>query len=99
MEALTALVERLPADLPGAVLVVLHTWPDSRSLLPEILSCAGSLPAVHPRDGDPLRPGQIYVAPPDNPSKAKFRTREAMVIDQRAPFDPAALTCFISQLT
>ena len=40
----------------------------------------------------------IYVAPPDNPSKAKFRTREAMVIDQRAPFDPAALTSFISQL-
>ena len=42
--------------------------------------------------------GRIYVAPPDNPSKAKFRTREAMVIDQRAPFDPAALASFISQL-
>jgi hypothetical protein len=40
----------------------------------------------------------IYVAPPDNPSKAKFRTREAMVIDQRAPFDPAALSEFLSQL-
>lgn len=40
----------------------------------------------------------IYVAPPDSPSKAKFRTREAMVIDQRAPFDPAALVEFISQL-
>ena len=41
----------------------------------------------------------IYVAPPDSPSKAKFRTREAMVIDQRAPFDPAVLTSFISQLS
>src|SRR5215204_4957502 len=40
----------------------------------------------------------IYVAPPDNPTKAKFRTREAMVIDQRAPFDPAVLSGFISQL-
>src|SRR5436189_4111812 len=40
----------------------------------------------------------IYVAPPDNPTKAKFRTREAMVIDQRAPFDPAALIEFIGQL-
>jgi hypothetical protein len=40
----------------------------------------------------------IYVAPPDNPTKAKFRTREAMVIDQRAPFDPASLSVFISQL-
>ena len=40
----------------------------------------------------------IYVGPPDSPSKAKFRTREAMVIDHRGPFDPAALTTFISQL-
>ena len=40
----------------------------------------------------------IYVAPPDSPSKAQFRTREAMVIDQRGPFDPAALSDFISQL-
>jgi hypothetical protein len=40
----------------------------------------------------------IYVGPPDNPTKARFRTREAMVIDQRAPFDPAVLTGFISQL-
>jgi hypothetical protein len=40
----------------------------------------------------------IYVAPPDSPSKARFKTREAMVIDQRAPFDPVALTDFISQL-
>ena len=40
----------------------------------------------------------IYVAPPDSPSKARFRTREALVIDQRTSFDPAALSNFISQL-
>jgi hypothetical protein len=40
----------------------------------------------------------IYVGPPDSPSKARFRTREALVIDQRTSFDPAALSNFLSQL-
>jgi hypothetical protein len=40
----------------------------------------------------------IYVAPPDSPTKARFRTREALVIDQRTAFDPAGLGPFISQL-
>ena len=40
----------------------------------------------------------IYVALPDSPSKARFKTREAMVIDHRSEFDPAALSDFISQL-
>ena len=40
----------------------------------------------------------IYVGPPDSPSKARFRTREALVIDQRTSFDPASLSTFISQL-
>jgi len=34
-------------------------------MLPDILERAGRLPAIHPRDGDRIRPGQIYVAPPD----------------------------------
>jgi len=35
------------------------------SVLPELLSRAGPLRAVHPRDGERLRLGTIYVAPPD----------------------------------
>ena len=46
----------------------------------------------------PILTKAIYVAQPDSPSKAKFRTREALVIDQRATFDPAGLTEFIGQL-
>ena len=33
--------------------------------MPHILTRAGSLPARHPEDGEPLEPGTIYVAPPD----------------------------------
>lgn len=65
VEALKQLAAGLPADLPAAVFVVLHLTPDAASVLPKILSRAGPLPASHPQDGEPIRHGQIYVAPPD----------------------------------
>jgi two-component system, chemotaxis family, protein-glutamate methylesterase/glutaminase len=64
VEALSALVAKLPVDLPAAVLVVLHVAPDHKSVLPHILSGAGPLPAAHAKSGEALEPGRIYVAPP-----------------------------------
>jgi two-component system chemotaxis response regulator CheB len=55
----------LPADLPASVFVVEHISPTSKSVLPDLLSKAGPLPAKHPMDGEPIRSGQIVVAPPD----------------------------------
>ena len=66
VEALQRLVAPLPRDLPAAVFVVLHLAPQSTSVLPEILTRAGSLKALHPRDGESIRSNRIYVAPPDN---------------------------------
>jgi two-component system chemotaxis response regulator CheB len=65
VEALSTLVAALPADLPASVCVVLHVPADGMSVLPRILARAGPLPAVHPTDGQLLKPGTIYVAPPD----------------------------------
>jgi two-component system chemotaxis response regulator CheB len=64
LDPLKALVAGLPPDYPGAVLVVSHIGAHP-SKLPELLSGSGPLPASHARTGDPLRPGHIYVAPPD----------------------------------
>lgn len=65
VDAISDFVSRLPADFPAAVLVVLHVPPSGPSVLPAILSRAGPLSAMHPADGDALKPGSIYVAPPD----------------------------------
>jgi two-component system chemotaxis response regulator CheB len=65
VEALTALVKTLPADLEAAVFVVLHFPPQGTSVLPRILARAGPLPAVHAQDGEPILAGRIYVCPPD----------------------------------
>src|SRR3954470_16996978 len=65
LEALQQLVAALPADLPAPVLVVVHLQATSDSVLPRVLARSGPLRAAHPRSGDPLRPGEILVAPPD----------------------------------
>jgi two-component system chemotaxis response regulator CheB len=65
VEALATLARHLPGNLPAAVFVVLHVPPHGTSVLPKIISRAGPLPATHAWDGEPIRPGRIYVAPPD----------------------------------
>jgi two-component system chemotaxis response regulator CheB len=66
VEALVRLVASVPAGLPAAVFVVLHVPPTSTSALPDILGRSGPLPASHVKDGEPIEPGRIYVAPPDH---------------------------------
>jgi hypothetical protein len=38
------------------------------------------------------------VAPPGAPAKQRFRTHEALVIDQQGGFDPGPLKSFLMQL-
>jgi two-component system chemotaxis response regulator CheB len=66
IEVLRALVAKLPADLPAAVLVVVHVPAAGRSMLVDILARAGSLPTERATEGQPPRPGRIYVARPNH---------------------------------
>jgi two-component system, chemotaxis family, protein-glutamate methylesterase/glutaminase len=65
IEVLTELVSGFPPDFPGSIFVVVHFPGSVTSTLPRILNRAGPLSARHARDGDPIEPGGIYVAPPD----------------------------------
>lgn len=65
VEALSTLARNLPPDFAAPVLVVLHLPAFAKSVMPEILSRAGPLPAAHAEDGEPLAGGRIYVAPPN----------------------------------
>jgi two-component system, chemotaxis family, protein-glutamate methylesterase/glutaminase len=66
VEALKLICEGLPSNFPAAVFVVVHISATSRSVLPDLLSRAGKLPARHPTDEEAISPGTIYVAPPDS---------------------------------
>jgi two-component system, chemotaxis family, protein-glutamate methylesterase/glutaminase len=65
VQALINLVASLPANLPAAVFIVLHIPADAPSLLPEILARDSRLPVAHAMNGEQIKRGRIYVAPPD----------------------------------
>jgi two-component system chemotaxis response regulator CheB len=64
VEALITLLSGLPDDLAAALFVVLHVRPDAPSQLPAILNRVGTLPVAHAVDGEPVRRGRVYIAPP-----------------------------------
>ncbi len=65
VEALRTLVAGLPKDFPGSLFVVMHTAPDSPGVLAQILDRWGPLPAANAVNREQIRPGRVYVAPPD----------------------------------
>jgi two-component system chemotaxis response regulator CheB len=83
VEALRRLSATLPADFPAAVFVVQHLSPAGPSLLPLLISRAGSLPALCPADGAPIEPGRIYVGSPD----LHMLVRPGRILMRRGPHE------------
>jgi two-component system, chemotaxis family, protein-glutamate methylesterase/glutaminase len=64
-QALTEILGRLPVDFSGSLAIVQHRRADEGSMLRELLAQRTQLPVVEPCHGAPLRPGHVYLAPPD----------------------------------
>src|SRR5919199_724086 len=62
--ALTEVLAPLAGDFPIPILVVQHVGAN-RSALPELLARDLRLVVRHPADGECLRAGTVYLAPPD----------------------------------
>jgi two-component system chemotaxis response regulator CheB len=65
VDVMRQVTRRLPADLPAAILVVIHRGLQGPSMLAQILDGEGPLPAITAEEGQALERGRIYVAPPD----------------------------------
>ena len=65
LEVLRVLMAELPRNFAAPILIVLHSSPNSPSILGEILQRSSHLPVVTPRDGERIEKGSVYVAPPD----------------------------------
>ncbi|TMQ17748.1 MAG: chemotaxis protein CheB [Deltaproteobacteria bacterium] len=83
IEVLRDVVANLPADLAASVFVVVHLPSGHASVLPELLSRRGALPAIHPVHDERIEPGKIYVAPPDN----HLQLRPGLIEVVRGPKD------------
>lgn len=84
MEALSTIFSALPADFPAAILVVTHVGA-RKSLLPELLAKTSALPVRHAQDREPIRPGRILLAPPDQHMLVAITAGQATVELTRGP--------------
>lgn len=66
LDALRELLPGLQRDTPAALFIVWHIAAESLGLLPDLLRPVSPLPVDNARDGDPIQPGRILVAPPDH---------------------------------
>jgi two-component system chemotaxis response regulator CheB len=65
LHALRAIASRLPEAFPVPVVVVQHRHKDSDNLLRELVQDCSHNPVVDIEDKQPIRPGHLYIAPPD----------------------------------
>lgn len=66
LNALSVILGDLPAGFPAAVAIVMHISPDHQSILAEILNRRTRLTVQQAHTGDILRPGCVFVAPPNH---------------------------------
>ncbi len=65
LEAIMSILSKLDKDFSIPMVFVLHQQRSSEHLLAKVLSSHTALKVKEPDDKEPIRPGHLYVAPPD----------------------------------
>ena len=63
--ALSAILEKLPADFPVPVLIVQHRAKDQKELLEELLQSKCKIKIKQADEKEEIQPHQVYIAPAD----------------------------------
>jgi two-component system, chemotaxis family, protein-glutamate methylesterase/glutaminase len=66
LSAVSNVLERLPANFPAAIAIVQHLAPAHPSLMAEILRRKTSLQVKQAEEGDLIKVGTVYIAPPNH---------------------------------
>ena len=66
LNALTHVLQALPADFAAGIVVVQHLDPRHRSLMADILGRRTGLKVTEARQGDRVAAGTVMIAPPNN---------------------------------
>lgn len=84
LSALKELFSHLPPGVHAAFVVVTHQHPDHQSLLPELIRRSTELTVTEAGDGEVIRPGHLYVAPPGGTLAMMNGTLHRMAAHERA---------------
>ena len=91
LDAVSAVLGPLPADLNATVVVLQHTTPDAPTMLAQILDRRTALPVTAAVEGDPLAPGRVLVAPPGAHTLVTAEATVALIPSgDRPPYRPSA---------
>lgn len=106
LHALQIVLRALPGGYPDPIAIVQHRVKSAESGLRQLLQRACALEVVEPEDKEPLRPGVVYLAPPDYHLLVDRRTAvlstEGRVNHARPSIDvlfESAAVAFASQVT
>lgn len=86
LDALRIVLGVLPTDFSAAVIIVAHTAPDGKHLLPAVLSNICQLPISEARERELVLPGHVYVAPPNYHLLIEPDRSFALSVDERVCF-------------
>lgn len=90
LKALSQILPALPLDFPAAIIVVQHLDTQSNhGWITDALSRSTTNPLLQAEEGEPLRPGLIYVAPPNSHTfvtpNGTFCLSQAALVDFARP--------------
>lgn len=95
-EALKTLLKILPAELTMAIIIVAHASPDGAHLLPALLSKFCRLPVTEAMERESIRPGRVYVAPPNYHLLVEPDRAFALSVDERVCFVRPSVDVFLT---
>src|SRR5262245_14981732 len=65
VDVIRRIVARLPHELNAAVCIAIHIAPNSPRALAEMIGGQADIPVNFATDGEAVRHGHVYIAPPD----------------------------------
>lgn len=86
LDVLVAILEGLPAGFLTPIVLVLHLPPEKPSYLVSVLEMHSSLAIKEAEDKEPIRPGTLYVAPPNYHVLLERDGTLALSVDQLVHF-------------
>jgi two-component system chemotaxis response regulator CheB len=97
IDAVCKLARSLPAELPAALAIVLHTGPKSPRMLASMIGACTPLPVSYAGQNTQILAGQIYIAPPSFHLIVASRTKLGLNAGPKVKFSrPAADRLFES---
>ncbi len=91
VSAVRTLLEALPGNCPAVVMIVLHLPRDRPSQAAELFAQYCVLPVAEAEDKAPLKPGTVWIAPPDYHLMVEDRDTMSLSLDEPVLFSRPAI--------